>query len=367
MMEKANILIVDDELGPRESLRMILKPVYNVYTAEDGHKALDIIRQQPIDLITLDLRMEGLNGIDVLKEVREHNKDIGVIIITGYGTLGTMTTANQYGVSDFISKPFNVNDVTMVVQKSLGKKKQGSDIKKLLEEIGTVTDISKTDKTKRIFEKSAPFIKELTTKCTSSAETSAASGNMDCFKFLKLASDILQHKTYAHAEHAERIYYYCTLFFDALQLSTCRKEEIEIAAYFHDIGKMGMEIDFFEGEKYLNEQQYGEWQQHPALGVEMLAPAGLSPEITSIILHHHERYDGRGFPGSLKGEDIPLGARILRIANVYDAHLFAKPFPESQSKQDIIKNMAMYAAGEVDPQLLQIFLAALQTNDKRLQ
>jgi len=366
-MEKANILIVDDELGPRESLRMILKPAYNIYTAEDGYKALDIIRQQQIDLITLDLRMDGLNGIDVLKEVREHNKDIGVIIITGYGTLGTMTTANQFGVSDFISKPFNVDDVTMVVQKSLGKKKQGSDIRKLLEEIGTVRDISKTDKTKRIFEKSAPFIKELTAKCTFAAKTSAVSGNMDCFKFLKLISDILQHKTYAHAEHAERIYYYCTLFFDVLQLSTHRKEEIEIAAYFHDVGKMGMEIDFFEGENYLNEQQYQEWQQHPEAGVEMLAPAGLSPEITSIILHHHERYDGTGFPGRLKGEEIPLGARILRIANVYDAQLFAKSFPESQSKQDIIKNMTMSAAGEVDPQILQIFFNALQNNDKRLQ
>jgi HD-GYP domain-containing protein (c-di-GMP phosphodiesterase class II) len=130
---------------------------------------------------------------------------------------------------------------------------------------------------------------------------------------------------------------------------------------------MGMEIDFFEGENYLNEQQYQEWQQHPTLGVEMLVPAGLAPEITTIILHHHERYDGRGFPGSLKGEDIPLGARILRIANVYDAQLFAKPFPESQSKLDVIKNMTMYATGEVDPQLLQIFFNSLQTNDKRLQ
>jgi len=366
-MEKANILIVDDEVGPRESLRMILKPAYNVYTAEDGFKALDIIRQQPIDLITLDLRMDGMSGIDVLKEVREHNKDIGVIIITGYGTLGTMTTANQYGVSDFISKPFNVTDVTMVVQKSLGKKKQGSDIRKLLEDIGTLQDISKAEKAKRIFEKSALFIKELTTNCASSAKAPAASGNMDCFKFLKLVSDILQHKTYAHVDHAERIYYYCTLFFDALQLSARTREEIEIAAYLHDIGKMGMEIDFFEGEKYLNEQQYQEWQQHPAVGVEMLAPAGLAPEVTSLILHHHERYDGRGFPGSLKGEEIPLGARILRIANVYDTHLFAKPFPESQSKQDIIKNMTMYATGEVDPQLLQVFLNALQNNDKRLQ
>jgi putative two-component system response regulator len=367
MIEKANILIVDDELGPRESLRMILKPAYNVYTAEDGYQALNILEQQPIDLITLDLRMEGMGGIDVLKEVKEHNKDIGVIIITGFGTLGAITTANQYGVSDFISKPFNVSDVTMVVQKSLGKKKQGSDIRKLLEEIGTLRDISKIDKAKKIFEKSAPFIKELTTKCTSSTNTQITTGNMDCFKFLKLISDILQHKTHAHAEHAERIYYYCTLFFDALQLSAHEKEVIEIAAYFHDIGKMGMEIDFLEGEKYFDEHQYQEWKQHPAIGVAMLAPVDLSPEITTVILHHHERYDGRGYPDSLKGEEIPLGARILRIANAYDAQLIAKPFPEPQSKQNIINNMNSYEAGEADPQLLQIFIKALQIHDKRLQ
>ena len=119
MTEKRNILIVDDEVGPREALRMILKPSYNVFIAEDGYKALEIIKQTPIDLITLDLHMPGLSGMEVLKEVRDTNKDIQVIIITAYGSMGTVTAATQYGVYDFINKPFNVSDVTMVVQKSL--------------------------------------------------------------------------------------------------------------------------------------------------------------------------------------------------------------------------------------------------------
>ncbi|MCX5902925.1 MAG: response regulator, partial [Proteobacteria bacterium] len=164
MTEKPNILIVDDELGPRESLRMILKPSYNIFIAEDGYQALEIIKQVPIDLITLDLRMPGLSGIDVLKEVRESNKDIQVIVITGYGSLGTITTASQYGVYDYISKPFNVSDVTMVVQKSLDKKKFGTDIKKLLKDIETLRGISKIDRTKKIFEKCAVFIKDLAKK-----------------------------------------------------------------------------------------------------------------------------------------------------------------------------------------------------------
>ena len=119
MTEKPNILIVDDEVGPREALRMILKHSYNVFTAEDGYKALEIIKQAPIDLITLDLNMPGLTGMEVLKEVRDTNKEIPVVIITAFGSIGAVTAANNYGFCDFISKPFDVSEVTMAVQKSL--------------------------------------------------------------------------------------------------------------------------------------------------------------------------------------------------------------------------------------------------------
>lgn len=364
MIDKANILIVDDEIGPRESLRMILKPSYNVYTAEDGEKALDIIKQYPIDLITLDLKMPGKSGIEVLKEVREHDKNISVIIITAYGTLGTITSANQYGVSDFIAKPFDKDDVHIVVEKSLGKKKQGREIRALLEEIGNVNDISIKEKAKKIFENSAPHIHEIAARRLSNYRTAQSSGNIEFFKLLKLITDIFHHKTYAYAEHAERIYHYCSLFFDGLQLTDYQKGSIEIAAYFHDIGKLCMDM---RREGQVPYQQTGEWQEHPSLGVKLLEPARLPASILEIILHHHERYDGNGFPHKLRGNEIPLGARILRIANIYDAQLLAKPFPEIQTKQDIINNMNIYSAGEVDPHLLQIFFNALQTNDTRLQ
>ena len=243
MTEKPNILIVDDELGPRESLRMILKPSYNVLIAEDGYQALEIIKQVPIDLITLDLRMPGLSGIDVLKEVRESNKDIQVIVITGYGSLGTITTASQYGVYDYISKPFNVSDVTMVVQKSLDKKRCGTDIKKLLEDIGTLRGLSKIDRTKKIFEKCAAFIKDLAEQGVTIRNAQDRANDLDCIKFLKLISDILQNKTHVLAEHAERIHYYTTLFCNALHLTNEEKKVLEVAYYFHDIGMIGLEIE----------------------------------------------------------------------------------------------------------------------------
>jgi DNA-binding NtrC family response regulator len=101
MMERANVLVVDDELGPRESMRMILKPLHNVFTAEDGVSALKTIKQEPIDLVTLDLRMPGIDGIEVLKEIKKYNPNIEVIVVTGYGSLKTATEAMKYGVKGY--------------------------------------------------------------------------------------------------------------------------------------------------------------------------------------------------------------------------------------------------------------------------
>lgn len=367
MTEKPNILIVDDEQGPRESLRFIFKPSYNVFMAEDGKKALEIIKQTPIDLITLDLHMPGLSGIDVLKKVRETNKDVQVIIITAYGAMDKLTTAGQYGICDFIPKPFNVSDVTMIVQKSLDKKRYGTDIKKQLEDIGTLRGLSKIDRTKEIFEKCAAVIKELAEKGGSITDAQDRANDLDCFKFLKLISDILQNKTYILAEHAERVHHYVSLFFNAMNLSAAERETLEVASYFHDIGKMGMDIEYAESDKYVDDNQFQEWKKHPEQSIEIIAPINFSSAVLTAILHHHERYDGKGFPDGLRGDEIPFESRILRIANVYDALLLAKPYSETCSKQDIARELNEYGEGELDPDLLQIFLKAIQSHDAKLQ
>lgn len=104
---KGAILIVDDEMGPRESLRMILKPHYDVYTAADGKEGLNILRQTKIDVVTLDLKMPGLSGLDVLREIRKYHPDVEVVIITAYGSPQNVKEANRYGARSFICKPFN--------------------------------------------------------------------------------------------------------------------------------------------------------------------------------------------------------------------------------------------------------------------
>src|SRR5512147_810775 len=115
MIPKGTVLIVDDEFGPRESLRMILKPIYDVHTVENGREALNFIHKEPVDLVTLDLKMPGLSGIDVLREIKKTKTDIEVVVITGYGTLTNAVEAFRYGAVDFIFKPFNVAEIISIV------------------------------------------------------------------------------------------------------------------------------------------------------------------------------------------------------------------------------------------------------------
>jgi len=135
MANKGTILIVDDEVGPRESLRMILKPIYEVYTVGDGHEALRCIHDKNIDLVTLDLKMPGLSGIDVLREIKKFQPDIEVIVITGYGTLNNAQEAIRFGAGDFISKPFNVADIIAIVSKSFERRSYNLKIKNLIQQI----------------------------------------------------------------------------------------------------------------------------------------------------------------------------------------------------------------------------------------
>jgi DNA-binding NtrC family response regulator len=129
---------VDDELGPRESLRMILEPIYDVHTVDNGQEALNFICREKVDLVTLDLKMPGLTGVDVLREIKNLRPDIDVIIITGYGSLNNAQEAIRFGAGDFISKPFNVADIIAIISKSFERRSYNSKVKNFIQQINSL-------------------------------------------------------------------------------------------------------------------------------------------------------------------------------------------------------------------------------------
>lgn len=128
---KPNILVVDDEMGPRESLKMILNPYYNVLTADRGAQAVEMLKQHPVDLVTVDLKMPGFSGINVLEKVKQHDPDIEAIIITGYGSLDTAIEGLRLGAFDYISKPFDVNHILALVRRGLERRNAKSQLRQV--------------------------------------------------------------------------------------------------------------------------------------------------------------------------------------------------------------------------------------------
>ena len=137
---QASILVVDDEQGVRESLRMILKLSYKVYLAESGEEALTFIGENKVDLILLDLRMPGLSGLDTLREIKKISEDIDVIIVTAYGTLSNAQEAIACKVTDFITKPFDAAEVLHIVNRTIKKRGEILRTQAIFHEIKSLSD-----------------------------------------------------------------------------------------------------------------------------------------------------------------------------------------------------------------------------------
>jgi two-component system, sensor histidine kinase and response regulator len=123
MEDRASLLIIDDERGPTESLRMIFKPEFNVFTASGGEEALEILNQSPIDVVTLDLRMPGMPGIEVMEHIKRHDPDIEVIVVTGYASLDSAIRGLRHRVFDYVTKPFDVPQISSLVHKALDRRR----------------------------------------------------------------------------------------------------------------------------------------------------------------------------------------------------------------------------------------------------
>jgi len=351
----SNILIVDDEIGPRESLRMVLKPNYNVYTVENGYAAIQMIQQINMDVLTLDLKMPGMNGIDTLKEIRMISPDVMVIIITGYGTLKTAIEAIRYGVFDYIPKPFNVPEILSIIDKSIQRRKLNLKVKEvlgncfnqqLLKEPGADSDSFLQEENKRVTDYKWDEIN--------------LSDTQSCLEFAKVLAYTLEEKDPYTSGHSERVCYYSDFVSKRLSLSPKERSELQIASYLHDIGKIGISNRFINKKGTLTPTDWAVIKQHTRKSIELLVPLNLSSNIISYIQHHHERYDGTGYPDGLAGEKIPLGARIIAISDSYDSMTsdrpYRKPLTNGDAKSELLKN----AGKQFDPKLVALFLDVLK-------
>jgi len=318
-MEK--ILIVDDEPFIRNALMSILNSLgYNPTLAENGIKAIEIIKKENPDIVLLDVKMPEMDGITTLKKIREISKDILVIMLTAYGDEETMKQCAEAGADDFLVKPIDIT--TLDVRLKLAKKVRlfYSFRDSFLEDLKTSYKVAEENINKLLQEN-----KDL---------------SMELLERINLIAEFRDDETHEHTIRVGALSYEIA---NALELSLDYCYSLKLAAPLHDIGKVGIPDSILLKPAKLTPEEFEIMKKHTIIGWNILknSKSSILQIAEKVAISHHERWDGTGYPYGLKGENIPLEGRIVCIADAIDA-MFSKrpykgPMPEEKVREELLK------------------------------
>jgi putative nucleotidyltransferase with HDIG domain len=336
MNSKRKIFIIDDELAPRESLRMVLKERYDVFSVSGALEGYDFLRENPVDLIILDIKMPKIDGITALKEIKKGYPDLEVILLTAYASLETAKEAIRLGAFDYLMKPFDKDDVINVVERGLKKKSDSEMIKLERERLVNRTSILEEQITKA---------RDNIVKCYKGTVTA-----------LNLTIDAKDHYTY---NHSNRVVELSSALARGLGLSDNIREKIEHAAAIHDIGKIGVDEKILNKAGRLTPEEYEGMKKHPEIGAKIVESVPFLEEAVPVIFYHHERFDGKGYPEGLKANEIPLSARVVMVADAIDSMMHSRPYRSSLPLQKVIRELTENSGTQFDPVVVDVILSGV--------
>lgn len=316
---KPTILIVDDEINNLQLLRRTFRGSYNILTASNGVEGLEVVKREGdrISLIVSDQKMPVMEGTEFLKKVNETHPEIVKILLTGHQDSDIIVSAiNDCQLYQYILKPFDPEELKVSVTNGLKKF-----------ELATRKTLIMKD------------LKEL------------------FYKTIKSISCALDAKDpYTHG-HSLRVTLYSLILASKLGLTDSALEEIETAGLLHDIGKIGIPQSILCKTSKLTDEEFEIMKDHTGQGAKMIQNVKKLRAVASWLKSHHERWDGRGYPCGLKGTEIPLFARVIALADTYDAMTSTRPYRKALPHEIAIQEIKRCAGMQFDPELAEIFVA----------
>lgn len=315
------ILVVDDETSQRNLEKMILsKPQYLVYEARDGIEALAAIQAQDFDVVLLDKRMPLMDGDEVCRQIRGklNLPLLPIIMVTGTNTLEDLAVSMQAGATDFIRKPYNTMELVARVNTA-------ANYKRLTDQLD-------------------------------SAES-----------MLFALARIVEAKDSHTGDHCTRLEHLSVVFGKALGLNDEQLLALRRGGVLHDIGKLGIPDNILLKQGPLTDTEWRVMRQHTVLGAQLCSGLRSMKLTIPIIRHHHERWDGTGYPDALRGEAIPLLARVFQIVDIYDALINVRPYKKAFSRGKTIATLQREMHQDrYDPALIDVFLSILRKRPEDL-
>jgi response regulator RpfG family c-di-GMP phosphodiesterase len=306
---------------------------FETAVAADGREALRVLEFRPFDLVLSDVRMPGMDGIELLGEiVRKHPKAV-VVMLTGCEDVSMAVAAMKAGALDYILKPFRLEEVEASVLAALERRREMLD---------------KTARLKSLEEAVQRQTSELRETLAHLHE--ASESTLDA---LVAALDAREHETRAHSK---RVGDYTVYLAKRLGIQGEALETIRRGAMLHDIGKIGIPDHILLKPARLTEGEWREMRRHPQIGYWILSGIEQLKNAADIVLCHHERYDGSGYPRRLKGEQIAPGARIFSVTDSLDAMTSDRPYHRGISWEEARTEIAANAGTQFDPAVVDEFL-----------
>ncbi len=334
-VNKDKILVVDDEEAIREVISTLLEAQgYTCTACSNGRLALDAFRKDSFDLVLSDIVMPEMDGLKLLGELRQEDPDVPVIMVTAMHDISIALEAIRAGAYDYILKPFEKDQLHLSVRRALEHRQlvienrtYQSDLEHLVAERTQQLSIALQD-----LEQSYDYTLE------------ALGGALD-------AKD-------AETEgHCQRVTAFTITIAKAMDVDKGLMRQFARGAFLHDIGKMGVPDQILRKPGPLTPEEREIMRKHCEIGFAVLERIPFLKEAAEIVLSHQECFDGSGYPRGLKGEEIPLGARIFAVADTLDAMISDRPYRKALPITAARDEIKRYSGTQFDPQVVKVFLA----------
>ncbi|OGW61284.1 MAG: hypothetical protein A2Y48_02485 [Nitrospirae bacterium RIFCSPLOW2_12_42_9] len=351
---KHTILLVDDEENILNALNRVLRREgFRIVTATSGNQALLTMDKEKITLILSDCRMPGMDGIALLAEVRKRTPDTIRMMLTGYADMETsMAAINRGEVYRFITKPWNDDELKLII-------KDGIHQYELVQENRYLHEL--TQKQNLILKDLNSNLEQKVSERTREVEMLFKELEQNFFDVVRVFTGLMELKSPYLGGHAKRVAALSRRLAEKIGLPTDEVLNIEVAALLQDIGTLGFPDKILKKkENELDIVEKALLQQHPSLGQTALQQIKKLSDICLIIRHHHERYDGLGYPDNLRGEMIPAGSRIIAIADSFDTLVNPWESHERYSADRAIHELEKEAGKSFDPNYVYKFIELLK-------
>ena len=324
------IIAVDDEEGIIDSLSIFLKRSgYEFTGVTNPIEAIERVKNEHFDLMILDFIMTPFHGDQVVEEIRKFNKELYILLLTGHKDLAPpLDTIRRLDIQGYCEKSDKFDQLLLLIESGIKSIAQMNEIKKINDELKN---------TNELLEK-------------------AYLESIETLRYTVEAKD-----TYTRG-HSDRVSEFSALIGKAVNLSDADLKTLKIGGLFHDIGKIGVPDSILLKESKLTDDEYSEIKNHPSIGAHILSTASIFKDIIPIVKHHHEKYDGSGYPGRLCGKDIPYLARITAIADSFDAMTSRRTYRDSLPIETVISEFERCRGTQFDPELTDVFLDILRNH-----